>query len=219
VNTSAEYYEEIANKLYTAVLADIMDDLGYRDQVMCYEIRPMYDGAQVVGRAATMLATTVAEIPAKPYHLELELLDDLRPGEVVVCTTHGPRRCSIWGELLSTHVRAKGGRGAILDGLTRDLSAIAAMKFPVFAVGTGAADSKGRADVIAIRVPVEAGEVLVHNGDLMVADLDGCVAIPQAIEEEVIRRALQKVAGENRVREILARGASIRQVFQEYGIL
>lgn len=97
MNTSAEYYEEIANKLYTAVLADIMDDLGYRNQVMRYEIRPMYDGARIVGRAATMLATNVAEIPAQPYHRELELLDDLKPGEVIVCTTHGPRRCSIWG--------------------------------------------------------------------------------------------------------------------------
>ncbi len=214
-----EYYDGLANRLYTAVLADIMDDLGRRNQVMRYDIRPVYPEAKIVGRAATMLATNVDEIPAKPYELELTLLDDLKPGEVIVCTTHGSRRCSIWGELLSTHARARGGRGAIFDGLTRDVAGITAMQFPVFAIGFGAADSKGRTHVIAIRVPIEVGGVLVHDGDLVVADGDGCVAIPQAIEDEVVARGLQKVSGENKVREILARGASIRQVFEEYGIL
>ncbi len=213
------YFDEIAKKLYAAVLADIMDDLGYRNQVMCCDIRPVYAEAKIVGRAATMLATNVDEIPAHPYELELTLLDELKPGEVIVCTTHGSRRCSIWGELLSTHARARGGRGAIFDGLTRDVAGITAMRFPVFATGCGAADSKGRAHVIAIRVPIDVGGVLVRDGDLVVADEDGGVAIPQGIEDEVIERALQKVSGENKVRDMLARGASIRQVFQQHGIL
>jgi regulator of RNase E activity RraA len=213
------YFDEIASKLYTAVLGDIMDALGYRNQVMRYDIRPVYPEAKIVGRAATMLATNVDEIPANPYELELRLLDELKPGEVIVCTTHGSRRCSIWGELLSTHARARGGRGAIFDGLTRDVAGITTIRFPVFATGIGAADSKGRLQVIAFRVPIEVGGVLVRDGDLVVADGDGGVAIPQAIEDEVLDRALEKVSGENKVRDMLARGASIRQVFQQYGIL
>lgn len=216
---TSEFYDRVERELYTSVLADVMDDLGYRDQVMRHDIRPLYAGAAVVGRAATMLASEVADVPDEPYKLELELLDSIVPGDVVVCTTQGSTRAAMWGELLSTHTRARGGRGAIIDGLTRDAWGIGDMRFPVFATGTSPADSKGRLDVTAIRVPVLVGGVVVRDGDLVVADIDGCVAVPQAIEAEVIVHALAKVAGENTVRDTLAAGASIRQVFEDHGIL
>ena len=216
---SSEYYELIGSKLYTSVVADVMDDLGRWHQVMRYEIRPLYEGAQVVGRAATMLACEVYELPERPFELELELLDSLVPGEVVVCTTQGSTIAAMWGELLSTHTRALGGRGAIIDGLTRDAWGIEAMRFPVFASGTSPADSKGRLDVTALRVPIRVGGVVVSDGDLVVGDVDGCLAVPRAIEADVVERALAKVSGENVVRDVLAAGASIRQVFKEHGIL
>jgi regulator of RNase E activity RraA len=219
VNTTAEYYDRIEERLYTSVLADVMDDLGYRNQVMRHDIRPLYEGARIVGRAATMLVSEVFEVPADPYKLELELLDSLEPGEVVVFTTQGSHRAAVWGELLSTHSRARGGRGAIIDGCTRDTWGIVEMRFPVFASGCTPADSKGRLDVVAHRVPVEVGGVLVSPGDLVVADVDGCVAVPQIAEDEVVERALAKVEGENTVRDVLAAGTSIRQVFADYGIL
>lgn len=217
--TSAEYYEMIEERLYTSVLADVMDALGHPRQVMRHDIRPLYEGANVVGRAATMLAAEVYEVPAEPFKLELELLDSIEPGEVVVCTTGGSSRAAMWGELLSTHTRVRGGRGAVIDGLTRDAWGIIDMRFPVFVTGFTPADSKGRLDTIAIRVPIEIGGVLVQPGDLVVGDVDGCLAVPQAIEDEAIARATAKVEGENEVREVLRAGASIQQVFKDYEIL
>lgn len=219
MNTSAEYYGLIEERLYTSVLADVMDDLGCRDQVMRHDIRPIYEGARIVGRAATMLASEVYELPAEPFKLELELLDSLEPGEVVVFTTQGSTRAAIWGELLSTHTRARGGRGCVIDGATRDVWGIARMQFPVFASAVTPADSKGRLDIVATRVPIEVGGVLVAPGDLVVGDVDGCLTVPQAVEDRVIEAALAKVEGENTVREVLAGGASIAQVFKDHGIL
>jgi regulator of RNase E activity RraA len=216
---SAEYYDHVEERLYTSVLADVMDDLGYRRQVMDHRIRPLYPEARVVGRAATMLAGEVYDVPAEPFKLELELLDSLEPGEVVVCTTQGSVHAAMWGELLSTHTQTKGGRGTILDGLTRDSWGIIDIRFPVFAAGLSPADSKGRLDVMAVRVPIECGGVRVEPGDLVVADFDGCLAVPQAIEDEVIASALDKVSGENVVRDVLRAGASIQRVFKEHGIL
>jgi len=214
-----EFYERLELALYTSVLADVMDDLGYTDQVLRYDIRPLYEGARVVGRAATMLAGEVAEAPAEPFKVMLEFLDQIEPGEVIVCTTQGSTRAAVWGELLSTHTRARGGRGAIIDGLTRDAWGITEMRFPTFVTGTTPADSKGRLDVTATRVPIRVGGVVVQDGDLVVGDVDGCLTVPQAIEAEVVERALAKVSGENAVRDVLAAGASIRQVFADYGIL
>jgi 4-hydroxy-4-methyl-2-oxoglutarate aldolase len=216
---ASEYYTLIEEKLYTAVLADIMDELGYTRQVMRYDLRPLYPDARMVGRAATMVTADVYHVPQQPYKLELALLDDLRPGDIVVCASGGSTRAALWGELLSIHARTKGGRGALIDGLSRDGSRITEMRFPVFALGLVPADSRGRLDTIAIRVPVEISGVSIRDGDLIVADFDGCVAVPQALEDQVIERALDKVSAENKMRDILSKGASIQQVFQEYGVL
>jgi 4-hydroxy-4-methyl-2-oxoglutarate aldolase len=217
--SSREYYDWIATKLYTAVLADTMDKLGCRHQIMRPEVRPLYPEAKVVGRAATMLAVETCQMPQEPYRLEMALLDDLKPAEVVVCQWLGTQPAAIWGELLSTCAAAHGARGAIIDGYCRDSCGILAMRFPVFAIGLTPADSMGRCEVVAIREPIRIGEALVRNGDLVVADRDGGVVIPQDIEDEVIWRAMEKVNGENLVRSELARGASIQEVFKKYRIL
>lgn len=216
---AASYLDDIAERLYSSVLSDVLDDAGHRHQVMRPQIRPLYAGAKVVGRAATMLAIEVSQPPPEPYKLLMDLLDGLRPGEVVVGAVQGESRAALWGELLSTHTRAKGGRGVVIDGMSRDSWGIVDMKFPVFATGLSPADSKGRLDVVAIRRTIPIGGVAVADGDLVVADADGCVVVPAAVEEEVVRLALEKVSGEDTMRDILRKGASIRDVFAEYGIL
>jgi len=216
---STEYLDRISEHLYSSVLADILDDAGHRRQVMRPEVRPLYPGARVAGRAATMLAVEVSELPAQPYHLLMELLDSLRPGEVVVGAVQARIQAALWGELLSTHTRAKGGRGVVLDGLSRDSWGIEEMKFPVFATGLTPADSKGRLEVISIRGTIPVGGVSVAEGDLVVADSDGCVVVPAAIEDEVVGKAMEKVSGEDTMRDVLRKGANLREVFKEYGIL
>jgi 4-hydroxy-4-methyl-2-oxoglutarate aldolase len=216
---STAYLNRIADHLYSSVVADILDGLGYRYQVMRPEIRPLYVGARVAGRAATMLVVEVIDVPAKPYRLLMELLDSIKTGEVPVAGVQGRADAAIWGELLSTHTRAHGGRGAVLDGLCRDSRQIAEMRFPVFSTGFSPADSKGRLDVVSIRGTIPVGGVTVADGDLVVADDDGCVVVPSAVEDEAVTEALVKVSGENRVREVLRQGASIRTVFQEHRVL
>ena len=209
----------IDRELYTAVVGDVLDDLGFRNQIMRHDIRPLYEGARVVGRAATMLVTDVFEVPARPYELELELLDGVKEGEVVVFSTPPTRTAAIWGELLATRTRVLGGRGAIIDGLTRDVRELVAMRYPVFCAGTSPADAKGRLDVVQIRTAIKVGGVLVNDGDLLIADGDGCVAVPADIEDEAIGRAREKVAGEDTVRDELIDGASLAAVFEKHGIL
>jgi regulator of RNase E activity RraA len=216
---AAEYLDRISEHLYSSVLADILDEAGQRQQVMRPEVRPLYPGAKVAGRAATMLAVEVSELPAQPYHLLMEMLDGLRPGEVVVAAVQAQIRAALWGELLSTHTRARGGRGVVIDGLSRDSWGIEEMKFPVFATGLSPADSKGRLEVMSIRGTIPVAGVSVADGDLIVADSDGCVVVPAAIEDDIIAKAMQKVSGEDKMRDVLRKGASIREVFREYGIL
>jgi 4-hydroxy-4-methyl-2-oxoglutarate aldolase len=94
---AAEYLDRIAEQLYSSVLSDILDEAGHRHQVMRPEVRPLYPGARAVGRAATMLAVQVTELPPEPYKLLMELLDGLRSGEVVVGAVQGEPRGALWG--------------------------------------------------------------------------------------------------------------------------
>jgi regulator of RNase E activity RraA len=151
--------------------------------------------------------------------MEIEAIDSILPGEVVVVSTQQSKRNAPWGELLSTAAKARGARGAVIDGLVRDVRRIQSLDFPVIAAGIKPVDSMGRGIVTAYNVPVECGEVLVKPGDLVFADLDGIVVIPAAAVDEVVRVALNKATREDNSRAELSRGAYLRDVFQKYGVL
>jgi len=215
------FLEGLRQKLFTAVLSDCLDAAGYRNQALAARIRPLDDSLVLCGRARTGLYGDVYEAREgeNPYELEIRLIDDLRTGEVPVFACGASGRIAPWGELLSTAARARGAAGAVMDGLTRDVRAIRAMNFPVFAAGIGPLDSKGRGKVVAIDVPVEVAGARVEPGDLVFGDADGVVVIPRAAEERVVAAALDKVRGENETREALARGEKLADVFRRHGIL
>jgi regulator of RNase E activity RraA len=205
--------------LSSALLADVLDALGHRHSALPPEVRPLKQSWTILGRATTLCAVPVAAEPEHPYAVEMECIDALKSGDILVATTSGDRGSALWGELLSTACRARGAAGVVLDGLTRDAVKILAMDFPVFASGFSPLDSKGRLDCISQGVPIRLGSCVVRPGDWIFGDIDGVVAVPAQLSEVAFGKALEKATGENRVREELAKGRSVREVFAEYGIL
>ena len=210
-------FDYLSSKLYTAVLSDIMDDLGYSGRVMNNRIRPLFP-CRLIGRAFTVQTTAVTEVPEVPYQGLLKSLDDIREGEIYVADASS-QTSGFWGELISNAVRAKGGRGAIVDGYSRDNAKIIEMQFPVFSTGPNPLDSKGRNEVVAHRTPIRCGGVQVNPGDLIFADIDGIIVIPNEIEDTVIERALKKAENENDVRAAFNEGLTATEVFKKFGIL
>src|SRR5262245_49753212 len=151
--------------LYSSVLADVLDGLGHLTSCLPPDVRPLKPDWKLFGRAATLSCVTVAVEPARPYAVELDAIDALKPGDVLVATTNGDRDSSLWGELLSTACRARKAPGVVLDGLTRDTTRILAMDYPVFAVGFSPLDSKGRLDAISRGQPIRIGACTVNPGD------------------------------------------------------
>ncbi|MGC4108726.1 MAG: RraA family protein [Thermomicrobiales bacterium] len=214
-----QLFDALAQELYTGVLSDVLDSLGYREQAMHADIRPVWSGAVVVGRAHTILSSDIYHLPDDPYSMEIKAIDSVPRNGVVVAGTNRSTRTCLWGELLSTATRARGGRGAILDGHTRDVRVIEQMQFPVFSTGMRPVDSKGRGMIVAIGEPVECGGVLVRPGELVFADVDGIVVIPREDEDEVIRLAREKASGENAMRAWLVEGRTLREAFDHFGLL
>lgn len=214
-----ELFKHIETSLYTAVLSDALDEVGIRDRAMREYLRPIAPDIVFAGWARTVLCMDVHYIPEDPYALEIEAIDSILPGEVLVVGTGASVRNAPWGELLSTAAMARGARGAVIDGLIRDVKKILSLGFPVFASGMKPVDSRGRGIVVDYNIPVECGGVTVNPGDLIVADFDGVVAIPAASVQEVVRLATEKVSRENSSRAELLNGKYLRDVFEKYGVL
>lgn len=208
--------------LSAAVLSDVMDALGLRNQAMQPFVRPLDENLVLAGRARTglyMLAYEARE-GENPYEVEIALVDDLKPGDVPVLACNGPtQRIAPWGELLSTAAQARGAAGCITDGLVRDVRQIRELRFPVFHGGIGPLDTKGRATMVQRDVPVECAGVKVRDGDIVFGDVDGVVVIPKERAAEVLAKAKEKVAGEGRTRDELRQGRLLREVFEKYRIL
>ena len=206
-------------RLYVAVVSDALDAAGLHEQAMDARLRPMAPTMRLVGRAHTVLTADVYERPADPYRLEIEAVDALRPGDVMVAATNHSERTCFWGELLSTAAVARGATGCAIDGHARDALKIIEMGFPVFATGFRPVDSSWRSTVVAYGIPIECGGVRVHPGDIVFGDYDGIVVVPRDRFAEVVTTALAKVEGENHSREMLRQGALLREVYDRYGVL
>ncbi len=219
LSTDSEMFKVMREKLYSSVISDVLDRMSFKNQAMEAEIRPLFPDAVLVGRALTVLSVDVYHEPRDPYLLEIESVDSLKPNDVLVASTSKSRRTCFWGELLSTAAKARGASGAVIDGYTRDVKRIIEMKFPVFAKGVKPVNSFGRSLVINYNVPVECGGVLINPGEIVFGDIDGVVAIPRAVESQVVEKALEKVGGENKTREELKKGAYLRDVYRKYHVL
>ena len=205
-------------RLHTAVLADVLDQLGFRDSALGPDIRPMDPGQKVVGKAFTMRCESLDEPAEKPYAHLLEAYEDIGEGDVIVLHC-ADRVSAMWGELLSTAAKVKGATGAVMDGVTRDVEQTLEVGFPVFSTGFSPLDSSGRQEVAAHGETIECGLATVSPGDWIVGDIMGVIVIPAHLAKRAVELAEAKDTGESTVRSELLRGDSIGEVFERHGIL
>jgi regulator of RNase E activity RraA len=204
-------------ELFTAVVGDVMDQMGLQQQFLPPQIRPLRDDMVVIGRAMTVLEADIFDnhashanpLLAKPFGLMLEALDDLKPNEVYICS----------GALMSRRAQKLGAAGAVVDGYSRDTPGILELNFPTFSYGPYAQDQAPRGKVMDFRVPIRVGAATVHTGDIIFGDIDGVCVIPQAAVEEAFTRALEKARGEKIVRQAIENGMSATEAFAKYQIM
>jgi len=226
-SSDVELFQAARDSLFTAVLGDILDTLGFLRQFLPPHIKPLRQDMVVVGRAMTVLEADYFglkeehwhnPLSGKPFGLMLEALDDLKQNEVYVAAG-GSARYALWGELMSTRAAQCGAAGAVLDGYSRDSLEILRMNFPTFSHGGYAQDQGPRGKVVDFRVPVEIGGVRVESGDIVFGDADGVIVVPKTVEHEAFTRALEKVQQESVVREAIGKGMSAAEAFKRYGVM
>ncbi|WP_108459727.1 RraA family protein [Devosia naphthalenivorans] len=227
IRTEAETIRILKQDLFTAVVGDILDVLGYRKQFLPPGLAPLQPGARIAGRAmpvleadvfGTGLDTSAGPLAHKPFGLMLEALDDLKEGEIYIATG-ASLNYAIWGGLMSTRATHLKAAGAVLDGYVRDVGEILALGFPVFCRGVYAQDQGPRGKVIDYRTTIEIGGVIISPGDLVYGDDEGVLIIPTSIVDKVVTQALEKVRTENQVASAIKNGMSATEAFSTFGVM
>jgi len=205
---------------YAAALSDILDELGYRRCAAspAAMIRPLFPQAVCAGRVRTLLNAPRRTGRDNPYKLALKFMDSLKPGDVAVAAATKPLEAGIMGELSATAMKRRGARGCLVDGFTRDAKKIIRMQFPVFAKGVSPIDTTDRAAVVEYDCPISFAGRKTVPGQIVYADFDGIIFIPKEAENEVIRKAVERVKKETRVRSALRRGIKAQDAWKKYHV-
>ena len=214
-----ERFALVRDKLYTAVVADMLDEVGHEDQTMRPDVRPLRPDLVLVGRTRTFLWRHIYELEEIPVGKAIPALDSLKPGDVVVHSTDPTNRIVQWGGLMATASKMRGAVGCVVDGLSRDTKELLELDFPVYSRGHRPTPSYRRGIVEEFDVKIKCGDVIVLPGQLIFGDMDGIVVIPKDVEDKVLEMALEKVDGENNTRRDLLKGDLLVDVFERYGAM
>jgi 4-hydroxy-4-methyl-2-oxoglutarate aldolase len=224
--TDSELFALMRQKLNSAVIGDILDQMGFRRQFLPHGIAPLTSVLTIAGRAMPVLEQDVPDehidgrgAPTRnAFGLMFQALDGLKAGEIYVASTPS-LAYALWGGLMTTRATYLGAAGAILNGYARDGEEIERLGLPVFCRGLYAQDQAPRGKVVDMRCRLRIGQAVIEPGDLMFGDREGVLVIPRVAEREAVARSLEKLATENKVADAIRAGMGTVEAFDTFGVM
>ncbi|EKT60696.1 RraA family protein [Providencia burhodogranariea] len=221
-----ELFSLAKEKLFVALVGDILDTMGLQHQFLHQQIKPIDSRSVIIGRAMPVLEADFFHhsfegnnpISEKQFGLMFNALDDLKSNEVYICAG-GSLRYAQWGGLMTKRAMHCGAAGAVIHGFHRDTNEILHSGFPVASFGSYAQDQGPRGKVVDWRVPIELDGIRVNPGDVIYGDRDGVLIIPSNAVDEAFHGAFEKAKGENIVSDALDKGMTTVEAFAKYGIM
>ena len=226
-NNDKELFSLARQELFTALVGDVLDKLGFLHQFLPPGLKPLRSDMTLIGRAMPVLEADVFDeavknshnaLMQKPFGLMFEALDDLKEDEVYICTGSS-FTYALWGGLMTTRAIKLKAAGAVLNGFSRDTNEILRLNFPTFSMGSYAQDQGPRGKVMDFRIPIEWAGVRINPGDIIFGDRDAVIVVPKEVEAEAFSGAFEKARSEKLILKALQDGMTTVNAFDKFGIM
>lgn len=205
-------------KTYPASVSDAVEIVTGRNGTMWHDMK-LVNGTPMVGRATTSLvrpAPPAQATAALSTKHSVEMIDNAQAGDVGVIVMEGTLDIAAMGNLMATAAKVRGMAGVVLDGAIRDVWDIRRMGLTVYARSVSPRTAVGHYATVARNVPVECGGVTVHPGDIIVADEDGVVVVPQDRAAEVLKAAQEIDAREKGMFPFIRQFKSLQKAIETF---
>lgn len=210
-----QLFKNLAYKLTSSMLSDIMDDLGCDTTITSLSLN--LRNKKLLGRAKTLKIRELNENEDfRGIYDALESYKTIVPNDIIIVENE----CSdfaYFGEMNANLAIRSGAIGAIIGGKTRDTKEVADLDFPVFATGAKCKDVRKRATLESINKKINLYGVEIYPNDLIFADNDGVVVIPKKYEEEAIQKAFEIINKEKSILSDIMNGKSISDILKNNG--
>ncbi|GAQ64218.1 MULTISPECIES: RraA family protein [Streptomyces] len=201
----------LATDLPTASVSDALDSLGLPGSL--HGIGALRQGQRTVGPVFTVTYEPVDEAGGTVG----DFLDDVPAGAVILIDNAGRTDCTVWGGIMSQIAHARGIAGTVIHGTCRDVAIATDAGYPIWSVSRFMRTGKDRVRVAAVQTAVTIDGVLVHPGDILVADDDGAVAVPAARWDEVAGLARRIDRVEDAIVDSVRTGATLAEARARHG--
>jgi regulator of RNase E activity RraA len=203
-------------RLYTPAVCDALDGYELRHQFVHHTIRPLDHRLMVAGPAFTIVGMSNSTRDHSK-RMGPRVIDSFVPHVVACYDTMGDEETGVWGELWSVGAAKRGCVGAVVDGGIRDTAYIRRVNFPIFHKHKIPGDAVGRFNIVDFGCPVSIGGVRVNPGDYVFGDEDGIIIIPRELTLEVLEKAEETCAKENRIRDAIGENTSLAELYTRFG--
>lgn len=205
-------------RIYTAAITDVLDKRGFYNQTLPHDIVPLTPGTRLAGIAfpasGKQSRNTETEGPVRAF---LKMLGAV-PRDAVLVLQANDDVAAHFGELSAVAMKARGVRGVVVDGATRDAAYIVREKFPLFCRYRTPQDSLPRWRVVSWGRPITIGDVRVAPGDVVVGDLDGVAVVPKKLAVEVLVECEALLDAEDQVRDAVRKGMAPLAAYEKFGL-
>ncbi len=202
---------------YTGVVHDVMRKMGLRDFTLPPRLRPILPERSMAGPAFTILGRVDPTADAHETLLAWTGLLSRCPAGHIWVNQPNDHIVAHMGELSAETLQDKGVKGAVADGMIRDVDFLLKIGFQTWCTGHTPRDIVGWWLPAATDVTIRIGEVDIEPGDYLLGDRDGLIRIPKARVEEVVAEAEIDIATESEIRKAIKAGVDPREAYLKYG--
>ncbi len=197
----------------TPEISDALDACGING--FLHNIKPIGNAKKLIGPAYTIQYNAINPVPGQ-FMQASNYIDEVPAGAVIVIDNNGVSSCSVWGGILTHYAHNKKIAGTVVHGCVRDLEKSEKYHYPIYATGVTAKTGKNRVAITAQKVPLTIDGIKIHFNDIVFADHNGTLIIPQDQLSKILDMAKNIANNEQKIINAIDNGMSLKEAREIY---